>query len=85
VGSEQEFVPSSLKEKVLKQEENDLLLEEELEKLFLKNICSEIMDEVMDFGSDHDVILPSGHNRKKGSRKGRNLKVIANRLMQGVF
>jgi hypothetical protein len=31
----------------LEKEEKELLKEEELEKLFLKNISSEIMDEVM--------------------------------------
>jgi hypothetical protein len=36
----------------------------------VKNICSEIMDDVMDMGSESDVILPCGHNRKKGIRKG---------------
>jgi hypothetical protein len=68
-------VPCSLKEKVLEQEEKYLLEEEELEKLFLKkNICSDIMEEVMDFGSDRDVILCSAHNNKKGSRKGKKSK-----------
>jgi hypothetical protein len=49
------------------------LLEEELDKLFLKNICSEIMDEVMDLGGDCDVMLSESHNRKKGSKKGKRL------------
>jgi hypothetical protein len=70
VGCEQVVVPCSLKEKVLEQEEKDLLEEEELEKLFLKNICSNIMEEVMDFESDRDVVLSSAHNSKKGSRRG---------------
>jgi hypothetical protein len=56
-----------------------LLEEEELDKLFLKNIYSEIMDEVMDMGSECDVILPNGHSRKKDSRKGKKFKVIANK------
>jgi hypothetical protein len=64
-----EHVQSVLKD-VLEKEEKELLEEEELDKLFLKNICSEIMDEVMDMGSESNVILPCVHNRKKGSRKG---------------
>jgi hypothetical protein len=47
-----------------------LLEEGELEKLFLKNICSEIMEEVMDLGSDYDVVFPRGHKKKKSVRKG---------------
>jgi hypothetical protein len=69
-----EHAPPVLKEVVLEKEEKELLEEEELDKLFLKNICSEIMDEVMDMGSECDVILPSGHNRKKDSRKGKKFK-----------
>jgi hypothetical protein len=61
-------VTPSLKDKVLEREE---LAEEELEKLFLRNICNEIMDEVMDQGGDHNVILPSGRNRSSGNRKGK--------------
>jgi hypothetical protein len=64
-----EHVQSVLKD-VLEKEEKELLEEEELDKLFLKNICSEIMDEVMDMGSESNVILPCVHKRKKGSRKG---------------
>jgi hypothetical protein len=63
-------VPISLNDKVLEKEEKEWLEEEELEKLFLKNICSEIMEEVMDLGSDYDVILPRGYNKKKSCRKG---------------
>jgi hypothetical protein len=70
----QEHAPLVLKEVVLEKEEKELLEEEELDILFLKNIWSEIMDEVMDMGSECDVILPSGHNRKKDSRKGKKFK-----------
>jgi hypothetical protein len=65
-----EQVQSVLKDVVLEKEEKELLEEEELDKLFLKNICSEIMDEVMDMGSESNIILPCVHKRKKGSRKG---------------
>jgi hypothetical protein len=64
LGSLQEHAPASLKDKVLEKEEKELLEEEELENLFLKNICSEIMEEVMDLGSDCDVVLPRGYIRK---------------------
>jgi hypothetical protein len=47
LGSKQECIPISLKDKVLEKEE-EVLEEEGLEKLFLKNICSEIMEDVMD-------------------------------------
>jgi hypothetical protein len=74
VGRSQELAPTMLKECVLEKEEKELLEEEELDKLFLKNICSDIMDEVMDLGSDCDVILPRSHNRKKSSKKGNKFK-----------
>jgi hypothetical protein len=49
-----------LKEKVIEKVEKEILEEEELDKLLLQNIRGEIMDEVMDLGSDFDVILPRG-------------------------
>jgi hypothetical protein len=58
----------------LEKEEKELLKEEELEKLFLKNISSEIMDEVMDPGSDCDVLLPEGYNLKRSKRRGKKHK-----------
>jgi hypothetical protein len=74
LGRVQELDPLSIKEKVLEKEE--LLEEEELEKLFLKNICGEIMDEVMDLGSDHDVVLLREVNSKKTNRKGKKYKSL---------
>jgi hypothetical protein len=74
LGSLQEHGPVSLEEKVLEKEEKELLEEEELEKLFLKNIYSKIMEEVMDLESDCDIILPREHKNK-----GRNIINIASR------
>jgi hypothetical protein len=60
LGVTQEGVLVDLKEKVIEKVEKEILEEEELDKLLLQNICGEIMDEVMDLGSDFDVILPRG-------------------------
>jgi hypothetical protein len=43
---------------LLEKEEKTIEEEDELDKLFLQNICSEIMEEVMDFAGDQ-VVLPS--------------------------
>jgi hypothetical protein len=75
LGRSQEGEVASLKDMVLEKEDKELLEEEELEKLFLKNICSDIMDEVMDHGSDYDVVLPEGYNSKRGNKRGKNLKI----------
>jgi hypothetical protein len=56
------------------QEEQDRLEEEELDNIFLKNICSEIMKEVMDMGSDVDVILPKGPRNIRKRRRGKKVK-----------
>jgi hypothetical protein len=62
------------KTQVLVKDQHDRLEEEELDKMFLKNICSEIMEEVMDMGSDLDVILPRGSNKKSKLRRGKKFK-----------
>jgi hypothetical protein len=62
------------KTQVVERDEQDRLEEEELDKIFLKNICSEIMEEVMDLGSDLDVILPRGTNKKGKMRRGKKFK-----------
>jgi hypothetical protein len=72
VGRRKENSHVMLTERVPEKEKKELL-EEELDKLFLKNICSKIMDEVMDLGGDCDVMLSESHNRKKGSKKGKRL------------
>jgi hypothetical protein len=77
LGSLHERVSVNLKDKVLEKEEKELLEEEELE-LFLKNIYSEIMEEVMDLGSDCDVVLPRGLTKKKDYRKGKKFKNYKN-------
>jgi hypothetical protein len=64
-----------LKDVVIEKIEKELLEEEELENLFLKNIRGEIMDEVMDLGSDFNVILPRNHSRKMNRRKCKNIKI----------
>jgi predicted regulator of amino acid metabolism with ACT domain len=43
---------------LIEKEEKTIEEEDELDKLFLQNICSEIMEEVMDFAGDQ-VVLPS--------------------------
>jgi hypothetical protein len=62
------------KTRVVERDEQDRLEEEELDKIFLKNIYSEIMDELMDLGSDLDVILPRGLNKKGKLRRGKKFK-----------
>jgi hypothetical protein len=52
VSRDHSFVKVDRKTQVLEKEEEDLLEEYELEKFVLKNLCSEIMDDVMDLGSD---------------------------------
>jgi hypothetical protein len=73
LGSLQEHVPISLKDEVLEKEGKELE-EEKLEKLFLTNICSEIIEELMDLKSDCDVVLPRGYNKKKSFKKGKKHK-----------
>jgi hypothetical protein len=74
LGSVQEGEVVSVKENILEKEEKEMLEEEELERLFLKNICSEIMDEVMDPKRDYDVVRPEGYNLKKTKKRGKKLK-----------
>jgi hypothetical protein len=66
-------VPISLKDAVLEKEGKELE-EEKLEKLFLTNICSEMMEELMDLKSGCDVVLPRGYNKKKSFKKGKKHK-----------
>jgi hypothetical protein len=75
-GSIHEYDPLSFKEKVLEKEEKELLEEDKLEKLFLKNICGEIMEEVLDLGSDCVVILPRDYKILKANRKGKKQKSL---------
>jgi hypothetical protein len=75
LGDGQEGAPVELKDVVIEKIEKELLEEEELEKLFLNNICGEIMDEVMDLESDYDVVLPRSHSRNMNCRKGKNIKI----------
>jgi hypothetical protein len=60
-------------------EEKVLAAEEEIDKLFLQNICSEIMEEVMDFGGD-DYVIPTRNitkNQKLRKReKGKRSKLL---------
>jgi hypothetical protein len=85
LGCLQEHIRVSLKDNVLEKDEKELLEEEELQKLFLKNICIEIMEGVVDLGSDCDVILPRGYNSKKITGRGGHIKDITCREMRGVF
>jgi hypothetical protein len=41
------------------------MLGDELEKILLNNICSEIIEEVMDLGGDHVVMPPKNRSSKK--------------------
>jgi hypothetical protein len=50
--------------------------EEEIDKLFLQNICSEIMDEVMDFGGDEFVIPTRNITKNRKLRKGNRSKLL---------
>jgi hypothetical protein len=75
LGAGQGSVPADLKDVIFEKIEKEALKEEVLEKLFLKNIYGEIMDEVMDLESDYDVILPRNHSRKMNRRKGKNIKI----------
>jgi hypothetical protein len=72
LGRQQDIAVVGQLERVIEREEKELLEEEELDKLFLKNICGKIMDEVMDSGRDYDVILPRSHPKKRGTKKGKN-------------
>jgi hypothetical protein len=80
----QDHVMPSLKDTVLEREEQELA-EEELEKLFLRNICSDIMDEVMDQGGDCDLVPPSGLIGPVVTGKGRNPVGVKGRKMRGIF
>jgi hypothetical protein len=55
---------------VMDLEEKELAKEDEVDKLLIQNICSEIMDEVMDFGGD-DFVIPSKKITRvqKGNKK----------------
>jgi hypothetical protein len=74
LGGMHERVSIDIKDKVIEKVEKEILEEEELDKIFLKKNCSEIMEEVMDLGSDCDIILPRGHAKKKKNSKGKFLK-----------
>jgi RNA-binding protein YhbY len=50
-------------------EEKVLEAEEEIDKLFLQNICSEIMEEVMDFRGDEFVIPTRNITKNQKLRK----------------
>jgi hypothetical protein len=68
-----ECAPIDLKDKVLEKVDKEVLEEEELENLFFKNICSEIMEEVIDIGSDYGVILPRDQTKKKNHMKRKKI------------
>jgi hypothetical protein len=70
---------------VIEKDEQDILEEEKLYKIFLKNICSEIMEEVMDLGSDLDVILPRVQVKSLNTGGERNLINLRDHKMRGVF
>jgi hypothetical protein len=57
-------------------EEKVLVEEEEIDKLFLQNICSEIMEEVMDFRGDDFVIPTKNITKNRKLRKGEKRKKI---------
>jgi RNA-binding protein YhbY len=50
-------------------EEKVLEAEEEIDKLFLQNICSEIMEEVIDFRGDEFVIPTRNITKNQKLRK----------------
>jgi RNA-binding protein YhbY len=52
-------------------EEKVLEAEEEIDKLFLQNICSEIMEEVIDFRGDEFVIPTRNITKNQKLRKGK--------------
>jgi hypothetical protein len=52
-----------------------LVEEEEIDKLFLQNICSEIMEEVMDFGGD-DFVIPTRNIKEPKIEKREKRKKI---------
>jgi hypothetical protein len=52
------------------EERNRLEEEEELDKLVLQNIYSEIMEEVMDVGGDQIVLPPKIKSRDRSHHKG---------------
>jgi hypothetical protein len=74
LGSGQECVEVSIVDKVVDKEEKEMLEEEELETLLWRNICSEIMDKVMDPESDYGVVLLDGFNLERSSGRGKQHK-----------
>jgi hypothetical protein len=68
-----ECAPVDLKDKVLEKIDKEVLEEEELENLFFKNICSEIMEKIIDLGSDYDIILSRGQTKKKNHMKRKKI------------
>lgn len=66
-----------LKSRVFAQEEKEIAEEEEIDRVILNNLCSDIMDEVLDVGSEQIVLARTAHGRRKSSstnRKSKNKK-----------
>lgn len=54
---------------LLEKEEKELLDEQEVEKFILNHLFSDIMEEVMDLGGDHNVFVPP-KKKSKAKNKG---------------
>jgi hypothetical protein len=55
---------------VLDKELEDMEQEEKLDKLILQNLCSDIMEEVMDLGEcNNNFLIVPGSTQKKGKAK----------------
>lgn len=63
---------NSKKNDVFDKEQKELDEVDELDKFILNHLCSDIMEEVMDMGSDFDKFVAATH--KKSSRKNKKNK-----------
>jgi hypothetical protein len=79
VNSEKHAAVVDRKSEILEKEEMERLEEEELDIFFLKNICSEIMDEVMIMMSYYLVTDP------KGESTGRVKNITNTTKIKGIF
>lgn len=64
---------------VFDNEEKDMANEDEVDRLILSNLCTDIMDEVLDMSSEHLVVAHTDHGRqsslsKKGKRGNKHKK-----------
>ena len=58
----------------LEKEENEMKVEEELDKFILSNLCSDILEEVMDTSSEHIVMARTALSSKQKNSIGRKPK-----------